>query len=170
MIKKLGVSILTVNAVYACGCLKDIIKDVAIDDIKKKIKEGDENKMKYIKSLVTDPNAVVSHTNALNNDELLRTNTLVLENPTDEDKKKVYKIYEKNLEEIMNSAKYGNNSMFYFFSIKVKDDYDLDGIIEFDRSKVKPDKAEEVDRSENVFTVDNIEIFKLVLKSILKLK
>jgi len=31
MFKKLGVGILTVNAVNACGCLKDKIKDVGIE-------------------------------------------------------------------------------------------------------------------------------------------
>ena len=156
MFKKLGINILTVNAVYACGCLKDVIKDAAIDEFKKKINEEDERQMKYIKSLVTDPNSVISHTNALNNDELLKANTLVLEKVTDEAKKKVGKIYEENLKEIIDRAKYGNNSRFYFFSIKVKDDYNLDGLIEFDGSKVKPEKNKEVEKLEVVLSRDNV--------------
>ena len=163
MIKNLGIGILTVNAANACGCLKDAIKDAAIDDFKKKIKEEDEKQMEYIKSLVTDPNSVISHTNTLNSDEYLKTNTLVLEKATDERKKKVDEMEEKNLKKIIDSAKYGNNSRFYVFKIKVNDNTDLGGIIEIDETKVEPNKKEEF-KGLNPLTVDGLKLLKSLLK------
>lgn len=163
MIKNLGIGILTVNAVYACKCLKDKIKDVAIDDIKKKIKEEDEKQMKYIKSLVTDETTVISHTNTLDNDELLKANTLVLENATKEDEKKVNDIFEKNLKKIIDIAKYGNNSRFYLFTIKINDKYYLYGLIEIDESKVN--KKEEF-KGLNPLTVDGLKLLKSFVNAI----
>jgi len=163
MIKKLGVSILTVNAINACGFFKDNIKDAVIEDFKKKIKVEDEKKMEYIKSLITDETTVISHTNTLNNDEFLKENTLVLEKATDEREKKVYEMQEKNLKKIIDSAKYGNNSRFYVFNIKVNDNIDLCGIIEIDESKVIPNKKEEFKRL-NPLTVDGLKLLKLFQK------
>ena len=136
MFKSLCISILMVNAINACACLKDAIKDAAIDDFKKKIKEEDEKQMKFIKGIVTDGNTVISHTNTLNSDEFLKADTLVLEDATDEDKKKLKDIFSKNLKKIKESAKYADNSVFYAFNIKIKENSYVFGLIEFDRTKL----------------------------------
>ena len=77
-------------------------------------------------------NGVISHTNDLLTDEFLKANTLVLENATEEDKKKLKDIFAKNLKKIKESTKYGENSVSYTFTIE----NNLSGIIEFDKTKL----------------------------------
>lgn len=150
MFKGLGIGILTVNAVYASACLKDKIKDVAIDELKKKIKEEDEKQMKLIQSKLSDGSTVISHTNTINSDEFLKADTLVLKEATEEDKKKLKEIFEKNKKQIIANAKYGKNTVYHQFNIKVNDNV-FWGLIEFDKSKIK--QGEEV----KVILLENLE-------------
>ena len=113
--------------------------------------------MKFIKSLLTDENAVVSHSNTLNSDEFLKKNTLFLENATEDDKKQLNDIFKKNLKKIKESAKYGEYSFFCHFNIKVNDKITLNGLIEFDSSKVKPGEESKLKKYGPIISAEFLE-------------
>ena len=123
------------SAIYAniifCDCYNSL-KQNFINEFKNKAKKADEDAINKVKWLVNDVNGVISHTNDLLTDEFLKANTLVLENATEEDKKKLKDIFAKNLKKIKESTKYGENSVFYTFTIE----NNLSGIIEFDKTKL----------------------------------
>lgn len=138
MNKYLSVGVISANVVFGESCKS--VKDAVIGEFKKKIKEEDEKAVKYIKSLVVDESVVISHTNTFNSDEFLNADLLILKEPKEEDKKKVSDIFKKNLVNIVNKAKYGTNTLYYVFNIKHENISSI-GIIEFDKSKLKPSVA-----------------------------
>jgi len=95
--------------------------------------------MKGVKALLNDGTEVISHTNTLNSDEFLKASTIfVLENATDDAKKKIKEIYEKNIKDIKSKAKYSKNSAFIYSTVSHNNMNSI-VILEFDKSKIKPE-------------------------------
>ena len=76
-------------------------------------------------------NTVISHTFIINTDEFLNADLYFL-GASKEAKQKLKGIFKKNKQNIKDNAKYGENSVFYTFTIE----NNLSGIIEFDKTKL----------------------------------
>ena len=102
MDKKLGIGILTVNAVYA-SCLKDAIDKAQFEEMKKKLTDLEKSQLDEIPEILK--NHVISHTFTLNTDEFLEA---IIKN--DENKKK--ELFNKFISNIEKNSKFKEKSLF----------------------------------------------------------